>query len=161
MYTHARTRDTRSIVNGREWFMVFSSGWFLCATPGILLWDDELQDQLGCPTRFLHHHRVPAALQYVHFASRQHICNDRSTGDIHHLDKQQTIIKGVSACDSCFDGQVRKPEWQLLIQVTWISIAESLLEGRCTLPDPVCPISLAKVQWSDASALVKHTSISH
>lgn len=32
---------------------------------------------------------------------------------------------------------------------------------RYTLPDPVCPISLAKVQWSDASALVKRTLISH
>lgn len=49
---------------------VFSSGGFLHATSGILLQDDELQDEFCCPTRPLHHHRVAAVLQQVHSASR-------------------------------------------------------------------------------------------
>lgn len=69
----------------RKCFKVFCSGRFLFAAPGILLHNDELQDEFGCLTRPLHHHRVATVIQQVHSAPRQFLCNDCSSRDIHHL----------------------------------------------------------------------------
>lgn len=60
----------------------------LGATPGVLLQDDELQDEFGCPTRPLHHHRVSAVFQNFHSAFGQHLFNDHGSGDIDYLDRQ-------------------------------------------------------------------------
>lgn len=79
----------------------FGSGWLLCAAPGILLCDDELQDEPGCPAGLLHGHRVAAVLQKVYLASRQHVCDDRGTGHVYHLSKQQTILPLVPIWSSC------------------------------------------------------------
>lgn len=88
----------------REAVVLFlGSGRLLCAAPGVLLWDDELQDEPGCPAGFLHGHRVAAVLQKIHFASRQRVCDDRGTGHVDHLSKRQAIIAWV--WNVCFDRQ--------------------------------------------------------
>lgn len=70
-------------------FIPFVSAGFLYAPPGLLLQDDELQDEFGGPRRPLHHHGVSAVLQQVHSAAGQHLCNDRGSGDVHHLGQTQ------------------------------------------------------------------------
>lgn len=70
-----------------KFLMVFCSGRLLCATPGILLHDYELQDEFGCATRPLHHHRVATVIQQLHPAPRHRLCYDCGPRDIHHLEK--------------------------------------------------------------------------
>lgn len=110
MFEH---RDYVKHCSGVKLFIVLAG--LLGASPGILLQEDELQDQSGCPARPLHHHRVSAVFQNIHLALRQHLFNDHGSRDIHHLDKHQT--------------RSHTREIQMLMP---------------KLPGLACPISLAK-----------------
>lgn len=85
LYMHVTYIEDGKHCKGGKCFKVFLSGRFRFAIPGILLRDDELQDEFGCLTRPLHHHRVATVIEQVHPAPRQHLCNDCSSRYIHHL----------------------------------------------------------------------------
>lgn len=84
---HVEHQNSVKQCSGVKLFIVLAG--LLGATPGVLLQDDELQDEFGCPARPLHHHRVSAVFQNVHSAFGQHLVNDHGSGDIDYLDRHQ------------------------------------------------------------------------
>lgn len=125
-------RDNEEHCRGVELFIVL--GGLLGAPPGVLLQDDELQDEPGRPPRPLHHHRVSAALQNVHPAFGQRLFDDHGSRDVHHLDtvaKRATSATGIQTA-MAFLQYPEVYEWNAVI--TWSCLPHITCKGaviRC------------------------------